>query len=61
MEVRPTAQADGGPGASPAGSHVGRAPKLQLPASCGPPNPNAPQKQVVWIVSVWRILPGWPD
>ncbi len=37
-------------GASVAGSETSRV-KLQLPASCDPPQPGAPVKQLVWIVS----------
>jgi hypothetical protein len=35
---------------SVSGSESGRM-KLQLPASCDPPQPGAPVKQLVWIVS----------
>jgi hypothetical protein len=40
---------------SVAGSETSKM-KLQLPASCDPPQPGAPVKQLVWIVRSFLIL-----
>ncbi len=51
MDMDSTSVQDGP--ASDSGSYSGK-PRLQLPASCEPPQANSPRKPLVWIVS----LPG---